>query len=137
MPFQKKQCLRQTVQGRSHTTKWKHNRLPKQQNLIKRKIRQSVVTLLRVKKRFKKHSDFVFPKLTFQRLIREICLKPLQTGYIRFQPVALMALQEAAEHFLINLFEDSLQCALHTHRITVMVQDMILVHRIRARNVNC
>jgi histone H3/H4 len=129
--------FRQIIQGRSHFAKWKRNHQPKQQTLAQRKIRQSMIAL-RIKKRFQKRSsNLVFPKVTFQRLVRQIGQSSLQMEQIRFQPSAMMALQEATEHFLINLFEDSFQCAIHTHRITVMIQDMLLVHRIRARNFKC
>ena len=41
------------------------------------------------------------------------------------------ALQEAAEAYLVGLFEDTNLCALHSNRTTVMVKDMALARRIR------
>ena len=50
---------------------------------------------------------------------------------VRFQSTALVALQEAAENFLVGLFEDVNLLAVHTRRVTVMPQDIRLVLRIQ------
>ena len=42
-----------------------------------------------------------------------------------------MALQEAAEAYIVGLMEDAGLCAVHAKRQTVMKQDMILAKRIR------
>jgi len=49
----------------------------------------------------------------------------------RFQSQALMALQEAAEAYLVNLFEDTNYAAIHAKRVTIMQRDMQLVRRLR------
>merc|ERR1711983_498876 len=49
----------------------------------------------------------------------------------RFQSSALMALQEAAEAYLVQLFEDTVLCAIHSKRVTIMPKDMNLARRIR------
>jgi histone H3 len=67
--------------------------------------------------------------MPFQRLVREIA-----TGFstdIRFQSNALLALQEAAEAYLVGLFEDSQLLAIHAKRVTVSPKDMALARRIR------
>ena len=43
-------------------------------------------------------------------------------GEKRWQVEALMALQEAAEAYLVHLFEDSNLCAIHAKRVTIMVK---------------
>jgi histone H3 len=43
----------------------------------------------------------------------------------------LLALQEAAEAYLIGLFHDTNECALHAKRVTIMPRDMQLARRIR------
>ena len=43
----------------------------------------------------------------------------------------MLALQEAAESFLVGLFEDANLCAIHGNRITIMKKDMDLARRIR------
>ena len=50
---------------------------------------------------------------------------------LRFQGTALEALQEAAECFLVSLFEDANLCAIHARRVTIMTKDIQLARRIR------
>ena len=57
------------------------------------------------------------------------------TADMRFQSAAIMALQEAAEAYLVTLFEDTLLCAIHAKRVTVMPKDMQLARRIRGENI--
>lgn len=44
---------------------------------------------------------------------------------------AFEALQEAAEAFLVGIFEDANHCAVHAQRVTVMKKDMDLARRLR------
>ena len=79
-------------------------------------------------RRYQKTSELLIRKLPFQRLIREIaqyCKSNMQ-----FQSSAIMALQEAAEAFLIGLFEDTNLCAIHAKRVTIMPKDVQLACRI-------
>ena len=48
-----------------------------------------------------------------------------------FQGTTIMALQEAAEAYLISLFEDGNLCAIHTKHVTLMPKDIQLARRIR------
>ena len=50
---------------------------------------------------------------------------------VRFQSTAIAALQEAAENFIVGLFEDINLLAVHTKRVTVMPRDIRLALRIR------
>ncbi len=50
---------------------------------------------------------------------------------MRFQGTAILALQEAAEAYLVGLFEDSNLCAIHAKRVTIMPKDIQLARRIR------
>ena len=50
---------------------------------------------------------------------------------IRFRGSAIDALQEAAEAYLVGLFEDTNLCAIHAKRITIMPRDIQLARRIR------
>ena len=50
---------------------------------------------------------------------------------IRFQGTAIMALQEAAEVYLVSLFKDGNLCAIHAKRVTLMPKDIQLARRIR------
>ena len=86
---------------------------------------------LREIRRYQKSTELLIRKLPFQRLVREIaqdfkvrtfrrsCCLPfadisLQTD-LRFQSSAVMALQEAAEAYLVSLFEDTNLAAVRTH----------------------
>jgi histone H3 len=40
------------------------------------------------------------------------------------QSTALLALQEASEAYLVRLFEDSNDCAIHAKHVTIMPKDM-------------
>jgi histone H3/H4 len=42
-----------------------------------------------------------------------------------------LALQEAAEAYLVSLFEDTNLCAIHAKRVTIMSKDLQLAKRIR------
>ena len=50
---------------------------------------------------------------------------------MHFQSTALAALQEAAENYLIGLFEDVNLLAIHAKRVTVMPRDIQLALWIR------
>jgi histone H3 len=68
-------------------------------------------------------------KLPFQRLVREIAMD-FKTD-LRFQSTAILAMQEAAEAYLVSLFEDCNLAALHAKRVTIMPKDIELARRIR------
>ncbi|KAI1697520.1 core histone h2A/H2B/H3/H4 domain-containing protein [Ditylenchus destructor] len=84
---------------------------------------------LREIRRYQKSTDLLIRKLPFQRLVREIA-QDYKTD-VRFQTSAVMALQEAAEARLVELFEDTNLCAIHAKRVTIMPKDIHLARRIR------
>ena len=47
------------------------------------------------------------------------------------QSTALLALQEAAEAYMVGLFHDTNEYAIHAKRVTIMTKDMQLAQRIR------
>ena len=67
--------------------------------------------------------------MPFQRLVREIA--QTYSPYLMFQSGAVIALQEAAEAYLVGLLEDSNLCAIHAKRVTIMPRDIQLARRIR------
>ena len=69
-----------------------------------------------------------FRRLPFQRLVREIAQD--MKGRLNFASGAILVLQEAAEAYLIGLFEDTNLCAIHAKRITIMPKDIQLARRI-------
>ena len=84
---------------------------------------------LREIKRYQKSTELLIKKLPFQRLVREIA-QDFKTN-LRFQSTAILALQEAAEAYLVGLFEDTNLCCLHAKRVTIMPKDIQLARRIR------
>ena len=72
-------------------------------------------------------------KLPFQRLVREIA-QDFKTD-LRFQSAAILCLQEAAEAYLVRLFDDANLCAIHARRVTIMPKDLFLARRIRGEHV--
>ena len=87
------------------------------------------VVALREIRRYQKSTELLMRKLPFQRLVREIA-QDFKTD-LRFQKSAVVALQEAAEAYLVGLFEDTNLCAIHAKRITIQPKDMQLARRIR------
>ena len=90
---------------------------------------------LREIRRYQKGVELLIPKLRFSRLCREVlqdmgkevCNKPDW----RMTLSSLMANQEAAEAYLVGLFEDTNLCAIHAKRVTIMPKDIQLARRIR------
>lgn len=85
---------------------------------------------LREIRRYQKSTELLIRRLPFQRLVREIAQGYPAEG-MRFQAAALAALQEAAEAYLVGLFEDTNLCAIHAKRVTIMPKDMQLARRVR------
>ncbi|CAK9799189.1 Histone H3 [Anthophora plagiata] len=76
----------------------------------------------------------LIPKLPFARLVREIILDYFPSKNIRrLQVSALEALQEACEAYLVAFFEDCLLAAQHAKRVTLKIQDVYLVRRLKGR----
>ncbi|KAI1384483.1 histone H3-like centromeric protein cse-4 [Hypoxylon trugodes] len=97
----------------------------------RRRYRPGTVALREIRK-LQNSTDLLLRKLPFARLVREIALsmRPVDEG-MRWQSQAILALQEAAEAFLVHLFEDTNLCAIHAKRVTIMQKDIQLARRIR------
>jgi histone H3 len=50
------------------------------------------------------------------------------------QSTAVLALQEALEAYLVCLFEDTNECAMHGKHVAIMLKDMRLAQRIQGEN---
>ena len=108
---------------------------------------------LREIRRYQKSTELLIRKLPFQRLVREIaqdfkvsffiydlfrefiidsfCFFFKKKTDLRFQSSAVMALQEAAEAYLVSLFEDTNLAAIHAKRVTIQPKDLALARRLR------
>ncbi len=90
---------------------------------------------LREIRRYQKSTELLIRRAPFARIVREVMQDTPVRGFdgasARIQSSALAALQEAAEAYLIGLFEDTNLCAIHAKRITIMPKDIQLSRRIR------
>ncbi|KAM2280445.1 hypothetical protein ACFX1S_041170 [Malus domestica] len=94
----------------------------------KRRYRPGTVALREIR-HLQKTVEMIIPAAPFIRTVREI------TNFVsrepkRWTPDALLAIQEAAEDYVIQLFEDSNLCAIHAKRVTLMKKDFELARRI-------
>ena len=104
----------------------------------KQRYRPGTVALREIR-RYQKSTELLIRKLPFQRLVREITQTYNNTpaqGEKRFQSSAVVALQEAAEAYLVGLFEDTNLCAIHAKRVTIMPKDIQITRRIRNEQSN-
>ncbi|KAG9250651.1 histone-fold-containing protein [Emericellopsis atlantica] len=92
---------------------------------------------LREIRTYQSNTKLLVSKLPFARLCREIgqACRP-QGADFYWQTQALQALQEAAEAYLVYLFEDANLCALHAKRVTLMRKDIVLARRIRGVRID-
>ena len=110
-----------TMAARKNTPVWGGIKKP-------HRFRPGIVALRQIRK-YQKSTELLIRKLPFQRLVREIAQD--YKCDLRFQTSALMALQEAAEAYMVGLMEDTNLCAIHAKRVTIMPKDMQLARRIR------
>lgn len=104
--------------------------LPIPKKITVRRFSQSVKCLREIRKAVKA-LNLAIPRLPFQRLCRQIC-DDWSIGK-RWRRDALECLQEAAEDFLIEFFQDSYICAAHAKRVTLMDKDFVTLRRLRYR----
>ncbi|KAL4437340.1 hypothetical protein ABPG75_004479 [Micractinium tetrahymenae] len=94
--------------------------------------RPGVVALQEIRKYQRQGKDatrHLIPKAPFWRFAREL-LGAYRDNY-RWSVQGVLALQEAAEAYLVGLFEDTQLCSIHAKRVTIMVKDMQLAKRLR------
>ncbi|XP_061680598.1 histone H3-like centromeric protein A [Syngnathoides biaculeatus] len=95
----------------------------------RRRFRPGARALMEIRK-YQKSTHILLRKASSARLVREVC-QGFGRGSYRWQVLALMALQEAAEAFLVLLFSDANLCAIHAKRVTLFPRDIQLARRIR------
>ena len=74
------------------------------------RFRPSTRVLLEIR-RLQRTADLIIRNLPFERLVMEIASEFMRQP--RFQPSAILALQEASEAYLVKLFEDANLLAIH------------------------
>ena len=83
---------------------------------------------LREIRKYQQSTEAIIPRRPFKRLICEIMGEEKR---YRIEASAVEALQQAAEAFLVSLFDDANLCALHAKRVTILPVDFKLSMRIR------
>ena len=95
---------------------------------VTRKYRPGIGALKEIRF-YQKECGVICSKIACARLFREIADD--EKKGLRWQAVAIMALQEAMEDYLVNLFCDCVIEAIHGRRVTVMPKDIHITRRIR------
>ncbi|XP_047393905.1 histone H3-like centromeric protein A isoform X1 [Sciurus carolinensis] len=83
-------------------------------------------------KMLQKSTDLLIRKRPFSHLAREICMKFTRGMDFNWQAQALLALAQAAEAYLVHLFEDAYLLSLHAGRVTLFPMYVQLARRIRS-----
>ncbi|CAE8615419.1 unnamed protein product [Polarella glacialis] len=118
---------------------------------LKKRLRPGMLALTEIK-HYQASTTLLIGRIPFQRVVKDITDEASEVllekivmrkaaasgsqgedefrGY-RIQSQALLALQEAAEMFIVGLFEDTNLCAIHGKRVTVQVRDMLMARRLR------
>lgn len=96
------------------------------------RYRPGTVALREIRK-YQSTTNLLIRKQPFMRLVREIARE--HKPDVRFQSHAILAIQEAAEAYLVGLFEDTNLCAIHSKRVTITPKDMMLARRIRGERL--
>jgi histone H3 len=90
---------------------------------------------LREVHKFQKITNILIRKGPFQHLVRKLAQK-LGKSDLQMQSTAALALQEAAEYFMIDFFSDTNLCAMKGKCVTIMAKDMVLACCIQGIQMN-
>ena len=112
------------------TEPWAHDKARVPHRATNRRHRYRPGTLaLREIRHYQKKTNLLIKRVPFARLVREIAQGFQQD--LRFQNSAIGALQEAAEAYIVGLFEDTNLCAIHAKQITIMLKDIQFARHIQ------
>lgn len=129
MVYAKQRCPRANVNGK---------RLPPIHKETSKKLkkphryRPGTVALREIRK-YQKSTKLLISKLPFERLVREIATTIRHDT--RFKSEAILALQEASEAYLIDLFKDINKCTIHAKRVTIGEEDMKTALSVRSEKL--
>ncbi|GBG78705.1 hypothetical protein CBR_g27930 [Chara braunii] len=92
--------------------------------------RPGMTTLSEIRK-LQRSTDLCLAFRPFLRLVREVVERDIAPGMgVRFQMMAVRALMEAVEAYLVANFENTNEVAIYSKRVTIQVRDMRLVDRL-------
>lgn len=107
---------------------------PRSDQVKKPKRYRPGMLALREIRRYQRSAELLIPKIRFMKLVKNIATGQNLTAF-RWQVKALGALHEAAESYLVELFEATNRCAIHAKRVTIRPEDMKLARRIRGETL--
>jgi histone H3 len=96
--------------------------------------RPGTVAIRKIKK-YQKSTELLLRKLPFSRLVREICADIEPGPKYRFTKSAFAALQHMSEAYMVGVFQDCQDYALHARRVTIDIPDMKLTIEKRTRTI--
>lgn len=97
------------------------------------RYRPSDLALYEIRK-YQQSTDLLISKIPFARLVKEVTDNfILENQHLQWHSMAILALQEASEAYLVGLLEHANLLALHAKRITLMKKDVQLARRIRGQ----
>jgi len=99
-----------------------------------RKYRPGTVALREIK-RYQKSTELLVRKIPFQRLVREVVFSLFPNDNYRFQSTALLALQEASEDYLVRMFTQVNDLAIHGKRVTIKPEDIHIWGRVTGTQI--
>ena len=94
---------------------------------VKRRKKPGVAALREIRK-YQTSTDLLIPKVTFRNLVK--CIMRDTQKMLRWTHEAIMALQEAAEAYLVEVLEDANLLAIHAKRVTISKRDIKMRRRI-------
>ncbi|PSS26288.1 histone H3-like centromeric protein [Actinidia chinensis var. chinensis] len=95
----------------------------------KRRRRRPGTVALQEIRHLQRTWKLLIPAAPFIRTVKEIS-NHFAPQITRWTAEALVAIQEAAEDYLVHLFEDANLCAIHAKRVTLMKKDWELARRL-------
>lgn len=102
-------------------------------NKVATRYRPSDLALYEIRK-YQQSTDLLISKIPFARLVKEVTDNfILENQHLQWHSMAILALQEASEAYLVGLLEHANLLALHAKRITLMKKDVQLARRIRGQ----
>ena len=101
-----------------------------------RRYRPGTVALREIRK-YQKSTELLIQKLPFQRLDHEVVYSMYPTRCYKFQSTAVQALQEASESFLVRMFHQVNDLAIHGNRVTITPKDIKIWGRLTGSSEVC
>lgn len=126
--------ITETLAGKTNKTSEKpRKRIRTTKKSSHKRHTPSELALYEIRK-YQRSTELLISKIPFARLVKEVTEQyTTEEQQLRWQSMAILALQEASEAYLVGLLEHTNLLALHAKRITIMRKDMQLARRIRGQ----